>query len=285
VSARAAAMLKTEARPPLRMARSLKLSRDLREVPVELYRLPTDGRKWKAVARERMALAEWLSTYGDADGTRIWPSVGSMVLHFGWSRGKVFYLLADLKKLKLLDGEPAGRRGGARTAKDPRGALTGEHGTRKRRMNLAAFLGAEVQDSEAGVQDSAGAEVQHSRAEVQSNVGHNRHLTDTKTPLPPAAAGGNGNGRRPSAPISVPNRFIFDCRGGWVVEVLVPIGRKLWRNEKEGQSFRSRSGADDIRGPYAEAVMEFFKLKGYQARIAEAPQAHSAEATAAGSRP
>jgi len=116
---------------------------------------------------------------------------------------------------------------------------------------------------------------------------HNRHLTDTKskpTPLPPAAAGGNGNGRRPPARISVPNRFTFECRGGWVVEVLVPIGRKLWRSEKEGQSYEARTGADDIRGPYAEAVMQFFRLKGYQAGIVEAPQAQSADATAAGSR-
>jgi hypothetical protein len=241
VSARIATSLEAQARPrpPLRIARFLKLSRDLREVPVERYRLPTDGRKWKAIARERMALAEWLSTYGDADGTRIWPSVGSMVLHFGWSRGKMFYLLADLRKLKLLDGEPAGRRGGARTAKDPRGALTGEHGTRKRRMNLAAFLGAEVQDS----QNSPAAEVQDSGAEVQSNVGHNRHLTDTKTtpPTPPHAGG--------------TETYFWWCRE--IVGVF-PNGHKRILTDRE---------KDILRGARANDVVEHLNRKGFRARV------------------
>jgi hypothetical protein len=158
----------------LRTNRPLKLSRDLRNVPVERYRLEKDGRKWRVIARERMALAEWLGTHADYDGSRIFPSVKSMSRHFGWSRRKVFYLLEDLKTLGLLVREPDGRRG----------PLTGEHGTRIRRINLPAFLGAEVQDSRAEVQDSsasAAPEVQDSRAEVHSNVAHNRHLTDTKT--------------------------------------------------------------------------------------------------------
>jgi hypothetical protein len=106
-----------------------------------------------------MALAEWLATHGDADGSRIFPSENSITAHFGWSRRKTFYLLDDLKQLHLLESS----------------GLTSEHGTRVRRMNLAAFVGAGVQDS----QSSAGAGVQDSRAGVQSNVAHNRHLTDT----------------------------------------------------------------------------------------------------------
>lgn len=121
-------------------ARPLRLSRDLRNVPLEKYRLPKDGRKWKAIARDRMALAEWLATYGDADGSRIHPSVNSMIRHFGWSHGKNAYLLNDLEELDLLVAE----------------GLTSEHGTRRRRMNLSAFIGEcwtpatrpEVQDSE-----------------------------------------------------------------------------------------------------------------------------------------
>jgi hypothetical protein len=157
----------------LRTDRPLRLSRDLGKVPVENYRLAKDGRKWRAIARDRMSLAEWLAIHGDGDGSRIFPSVGSMTRHFGWSRSKTFYLLDDLKTLGLLERDPDGQK------------LTGEHGTRIRRMDLAAFLrGAEVQDSQA----SPGAGVQDSRAEVQSNVGHNRHLTDTKT-KPKAASG------------------------------------------------------------------------------------------------
>ena len=157
----------------------LKLSRDLAKVPIDRYRLPKDGRKWKAVARQRMALAEWLAIHGDGDGSRICPSEKSMTHHFGWSRRKTFYLLGDLKELHLLECEPDGHRG----------SLTREHGTRIRRMLPSFFrpevqdsLGAEVQDSGSEVQDSPtlpGAEVQDSRPEVQSNVAHNRHLTDT----------------------------------------------------------------------------------------------------------
>jgi hypothetical protein len=75
---RTASVLAPPEYPPRAPSRSLKLSRDLRGIPVDRYRLPSDGRKWKVIARERMALAEWLSTYGDGDGSRIFPSVESM---------------------------------------------------------------------------------------------------------------------------------------------------------------------------------------------------------------
>jgi hypothetical protein len=158
-------------------SRPLRLSRDLREIPVHKYRLPKDRRKWKAIARERMALAEWLATHGDADGSNIFPGVTRMMDHFGWSRGKLFYLLADLKELRLLESE----------------GLRRERGPRVRRMNLQAFLGAEMPVSTSnpggnvcGNRASLGAEVQDSRepkskirgAEVQSNDGHDRPLTD-----------------------------------------------------------------------------------------------------------
>ena len=169
-------------------SRPLRLSRDLSKVPLERYRLPEkDGRKWKAIARERMALAEWLALHGDADGSRIFPSVASMVRHFGWSRGKTFYLLSDLKELQLLKSS----------------GLTGEHGTRVRRMDLATFLRAGVQDSAgAGVQDSRlspGAGVQDSRAGVQRYVGHNRHLTDTKIKPKAGPAVENSTPQNPAA--------------------------------------------------------------------------------------
>jgi hypothetical protein len=177
----------------LRTDRPLRLSRDLGKVPAEKYRLvEKDGRKWRAIARDRMSLAEWLAIHGDGDGSRIFPSVASMTRHFGWSRSKTFYLLEDLKTLGLLVRDPDGQK------------LTGEHGTRIRRMDLAAFLRrAGVQDSQAspgaGVQDSR-AGVQDSRAEVQSNVGHNRHLTDTKkTPKAASAVENRKSARNPAA--------------------------------------------------------------------------------------
>jgi hypothetical protein len=129
--------------------RALRLSRDLRNIPVDRYRLPRDGRKWKSIARKRMGLAEWLATHGDPDGSNIRPAVRSIIRHFGWSRGKTFYLLADLKELRLLNDH----------------GLFRERGPRVRSMNVAAFAG----------EAQAAAEVQHSSrsprfAEPKSNV-------------------------------------------------------------------------------------------------------------------
>jgi hypothetical protein len=212
------------------LAGSTKLSRDLRDAPLERYRITEqhrpenprrgwrpDGRKWKVIARDRMSLAIWLSTFGDGDGRRIFPSIYRMVVHFKWSRSKLFILLDDLKVLCLLVDE----------------GLLCERGPRRRRMDVPAFIGAEVHDSaevadpsppssknqdtpdqgaevhdsaepksmiraevhdsaepksmiRAEVHDSAepksmirGAEVHDSGAEVHSNDGHYRHLTDT----------------------------------------------------------------------------------------------------------
>jgi hypothetical protein len=107
--------------------------------------------------------------------------------HFGWKRRKAFYLLADLKELQLLES----------------GGLTGEHGTRVRRMNLRSFLGAGVQDSAgAGVHDSRGlpgAGVHDSRAGVHSNDAHNRHLTDTKIKPKAGSSVENGSVQNPAA--------------------------------------------------------------------------------------
>lgn len=169
-------------------SRPLRLSRNLRDIPVDTYRLPRDGRKWRSRAQDRMVLAGWLATHGDADGSRIWPAVASIMRHFGWSRRKVFYLLADLKELQLMES----------------GGLTREHGNRVRRMNLRSFLGAGVQDSAgAGVHDSRalpGAGVHDSRAGVQSNVAPNRHLTDTKDlNLRPGRAVENSTPQNPAA--------------------------------------------------------------------------------------
>jgi hypothetical protein len=111
---------------------TLKLTRSLRNIPFDHYRLEKDGSKWKAKARDRQALANWLTTFGDSDGTRIFPSIPTMMRHFGWSHGKVCYLLADLRELKLL--ESTGLRSKCR-------------GTSVRRMNIAAFILGRVQDT------------------------------------------------------------------------------------------------------------------------------------------
>ena len=128
-----------------------------------------------------MALAEWLATYGDADGSRIFPSVASITSHFGWSRRQTFYLLKNLKELLLLDSC----------------GLTSERGTRVRRMNLASFLGA-------GVQDSREQECKIREQECKIAQHTYRHLIDTKSKSKPKAdlpveTVENGGVRNPAA--------------------------------------------------------------------------------------
>jgi hypothetical protein len=157
----------------------------LRNIPVELYRLPKDGSKWKAIAHDRQSIADWLATFGDGDGTRIFPSIHSMMRRFAWSHGKICYLLADLKELKLLEST---------------GKLSREHGTRIRRMTPNAFLKTEVQHSvETGIQNSGqkfNIHEQQSRIEEQeSNLtldatvtlqSPNRHKGSKPPASPPA---------------------------------------------------------------------------------------------------
>ena len=130
----------------------LKLSRDLAKIPVERYKLPSDGRKWQHVARERMALAEWLGVHGDGDGSNIFPAVKSMQDHFGWSHGKTCYLLRDLETLGVL----------------LRDGRHGESGPRKRRLIPSALAEQESKIGASTVQDTSN---QQSKIDdQQSNV-------------------------------------------------------------------------------------------------------------------
>jgi hypothetical protein len=92
---------------------------------------------------------------------------------------------------------------------------------------------------------------------------------NTTPPSPPAAAGGSIAPYQYANPPKPPNRFQFGCQGGVVVEVLVPIGRKLWRNDRDYEQFTSRF--DRVRGPHAETIEEFFKLKGFQVERQKIP--------------
>lgn len=113
------------ARARYQVRNPLGVSRKLRDVPVDRYRLPHDGRKWKVLARDRQSLAAWLATFADADGSRIYPAVSTMQEHFGWSHGKTYARLGDLEQLGLLES----------TQK-----LSGPHGTRVRKMNVEALV-------------------------------------------------------------------------------------------------------------------------------------------------
>lgn len=140
--------------------RPLVLARICARTSLADYRLPDDGRKWKVLAHQRMHLVDFLAVHGNPDGSQIWVGVDSMVKHLPFSKRAVFYLLDDLRKLRMLDDA----------------GLTSRRGTRVRRLNLdhPAFRRAaaeltrkregqgvqdsrlEVQDSSLGVQDSDG---------------------------------------------------------------------------------------------------------------------------------
>jgi hypothetical protein len=82
---------------------------DVCKIPIEVFRMPTDGRKWKAAAGNRKTLMMQLAGYANADGTSIRPSTKTLADQTGFSRRKVCRLLDDLKVLGFC--ERVGRYG------------------------------------------------------------------------------------------------------------------------------------------------------------------------------
>jgi hypothetical protein len=82
---------------------------DVLKIPIERFRKPSDGRKWKAAASARKTLLVQLAGYADADGTNIRPSTQTLAGQTGFSRRKICYLLDDLQELGLV--ERTGRHG------------------------------------------------------------------------------------------------------------------------------------------------------------------------------
>ena len=113
---------------------SVKLSRDVREIDLDKFSLPTDGRKRKRLSRDRQAAAGWLATFGDGDGSRIFPGLKKMARHFGWSERKCDYVIADLKTLGILIPSTAKR--------------DGQHGNAKQWEMIPSALNVEAQDSQ-----------------------------------------------------------------------------------------------------------------------------------------
>src|ERR1700730_15896324 len=100
----------SESTPPKRTTQEFKSCLfEICKVPVESFRKPTDGRKWKAAASARKTLAVQLAGYADADGSSIRPSTQTLADQTGFSRRKVCYLLDDLKELGFM--ERTGRLG------------------------------------------------------------------------------------------------------------------------------------------------------------------------------
>jgi hypothetical protein len=97
---------------------AIKCLLDIRSAPPSAYVLPeergqtaSEGRdrsreQTKHLSRQRRELAIQLSTYADADGTNIRPSVKTLMFQLEHSRATIYRTLKDLKALGyLLDGE------------------------------------------------------------------------------------------------------------------------------------------------------------------------------------
>jgi hypothetical protein len=180
--------------------KSVACVRDLRDAPLEEFRLPDDSqRQWKQVARNRQALANFLATYADGDGSRVYPSIATMMLHFGWSKATNCRLLKDLETLGL----------------QKKVGLQGKQGTARRQIQVDVFRlrFSESQTQPQGVSGSAFKEsqtpVKESQADVQGvsgssqgvspSVRHNRHT------LPPQSP----------PPLPPPNSQTVQQAGGW----------------------------------------------------------------------
>ena len=84
----------------------LKCSIIVSEIPLEQFRLPTDGRKWNQSARSRAGLLQWLSGKANSDGSferngkNYSPSEKRIVKRF--ARKTYYRLSGDLRKLGWL---------------------------------------------------------------------------------------------------------------------------------------------------------------------------------------
>jgi hypothetical protein len=161
--------------------KSVACVRDLRDAPLEEFRLPDDSqRQWKQVARNRQALANFLATYADGDGSRVSPSIATMMLHFGWSKATNCRLLKDLETLGL----------------QKKVGLQGKQGTARRQIQVDAFRlrFSESQTQPQGVSGSAFEESQTQVKESQTPVKESQaqvkesHPDETQPPLLTATA-------------------------------------------------------------------------------------------------
>jgi hypothetical protein len=80
---------------------AVRCVRDVRDLPLEAYRLPNDGRKWKSLCKERQRLAMLLATYADPDGTNIKVGTDKLAGRLGWAPNTLFDRLDDLTELGL----------------------------------------------------------------------------------------------------------------------------------------------------------------------------------------
>ncbi len=194
-------------------AKSVACVRDIRDFPWQAYVLSDDGRKARAVAEQRRALAMQLATHADGDGTRISVGINRLMLNLGWSKRTLYRRLEDLRRLELV------------AEKD---GLTKERGTALRRLNVAALTmpSAGVPDSIAEVPDSQKQRCQIDRAGVP----------DSAAEVPDSIAGvPRIGGTQPSSFTVQQTAHPTDGWEGWIVKLPSELGGAVPNKEQRGE--------------------------------------------------
>ena len=152
-----------------------KCSIEVRSLPLEAFRLPTDGRKWKQAARTRKSVMRHLSSYANPDGTfmgthgrNFSPSHEKLLEDF--SKGGIHYATTALRDLGLLSWTRENhytRR--VYTIHLPEHSQDSENGLAKSGKNHS-------QDSDGTLSRFAGKEQEHSQ--------HSPKTLSTSDPIP-----------------------------------------------------------------------------------------------------
>jgi hypothetical protein len=166
----------------------------VRNLPLERFRLPTDGRKWKSAARSRAFVLTHISDWSNDDGTFIRngkdysPSEQTLLRRL--DRATLYRRTMDLRLLDLLDWERSNRHNG-RTYLITADAPYPDDFLPREKPNR------EVSHSSIPEVSDSGCEVSHSIPEVSPRtpeVSHSRHkngakpnksITSAKNELPP----------------------------------------------------------------------------------------------------
>lgn len=80
-----------------------KCAQDLADVPPAVFRLPSDGKKWNSVARERRAVLQRMALAANSNGSSIKLSAGKIAAALGISRASILRRLAELQTLGFLE--------------------------------------------------------------------------------------------------------------------------------------------------------------------------------------
>jgi hypothetical protein len=181
-----------------------KCSRIVRDLPLERFRLPLDGRKWRVLARKRRSLLLDMSEYANGDGTferqlsgqtnpvNFSPSEQRLLKH--WAKGSLYRYQKELRLLDLLDWDRPNhhhRRIYVISAAAPDPFLPREEHVPDSKEKHVPDSQEQVQDSEEQVQDSQ----EHVQQLEPTSVSSVFEVPSTpRPPISPAVVGdSNGN--------------------------------------------------------------------------------------------